>query len=335
MADRKLSPRPLSSLCSAMSLSLRPQHEVRMIVLGSAGVGKTQLVSRLVGQPFNTNHFPTAKDFHVVNHDTANVTYRLEILDTSGISPYPPTMEICTLMTGDLFLIVYSASDYGSWERAKYLIDTIEQIKCYAAKIKVSLERNFKNVIKQKTDLTKQPWNLNNHSTKESIVSILVVGNKHDISKSTVPRREVDDWLLKRQFKTPCFVSHIEASAKTYYNVEAMYDQLLVMAKLPLGLNSVTMHAGNFPPRSRSNPLVVSPLCYKDRTARNSFLFHEKNIKATRNKQTDSNSIKTAQIQLMKRPPSLEDEIILAYAKACFITKKKQGSSKILSEIIV
>nr|XP_039251205.1 GTP-binding protein Rhes-like [Styela clava] len=326
MAERRfIAPsRRLSLPCLVSSPSIRPLHKIRLIVLGSLGVGKTQLVSRLLGRAFKTNHYPTVNDFHVVTHNIENEIYKLDILDTSGISPYPPAMETCTLMTGDLFLVVYSVSDPGSWERAKHLIDTIEKIKCNAENIKVSFERNFKNSVRQKPDLAME-------STKEPIASILVVGNKHDNSECNVLGREVDVWLKKRQFKLPCVVSHIEASAKTYYNVEAMYDQLLLMANLPLELNFVTTHSRNFRSRRRSNSLLVSPFCSRDRAVRNSLYLHERNFKSsTRNRQTDLNPTQT-QIRLIQRPPDLEDEIILAFIKACSITEmlKKQKSPKL------
>ncbi|XP_039251204.2 dexamethasone-induced Ras-related protein 1-like [Styela clava] len=124
MADRMFSKssRQLSLPSFVSSPSIRPLHKVRLIVLGSLGVGKTQLVSRLLGRAFKSNHNPTVNDFHVVTHDIENKIYKLDILDTSGIFPYPPAMETCTLMTGDLFLVVYSVLDRGSWERAKHLI---------------------------------------------------------------------------------------------------------------------------------------------------------------------------------------------------------------------
>jgi len=71
----------------------------RLVLLGSARVGKTSLVARFLGNHFNDAYTPTIEDFHRKFYRIRGETYRLDILDTSGNDPFPAMRRI-SLMTG-------------------------------------------------------------------------------------------------------------------------------------------------------------------------------------------------------------------------------------------
>lgn len=71
----------------------------RLVLLGSARVGKTSLVARFLGNHFSDAYTPTIEDFHRKFYRIRGETYRLDILDTSGNDPFP-AMRRLSLMTG-------------------------------------------------------------------------------------------------------------------------------------------------------------------------------------------------------------------------------------------
>ena len=71
----------------------------RLVLLGSARVGKTSLVARFLGNHFSDAYTPTIEDFHRKFYRIRGDTYRLDILDTSGNDPFP-AMRRLSLMTG-------------------------------------------------------------------------------------------------------------------------------------------------------------------------------------------------------------------------------------------
>lgn len=83
-----------------------PSNCYRLVVLGSARVGKTSLVGRFLGcSRFNEAYTPTIEDFHRKFYRIRGETYRLDILDTSGNDPFP-AMRRLSLLTGFVILML-------------------------------------------------------------------------------------------------------------------------------------------------------------------------------------------------------------------------------------
>lgn len=76
-----------------------PANCFRLVLLGSARVGKTSVVARFLGSKFNDAYTPTIEDFHRKFYRIRGETYRLDILDTSGNDPFP-AMRRLSLLTG-------------------------------------------------------------------------------------------------------------------------------------------------------------------------------------------------------------------------------------------
>jgi len=64
-------------------------QKLTVAVFGYSGVGKTSLVNRFLGIKFNSEHVPTAEDFHVKHVAFKNKTCELQIIDTSGTYEFP------------------------------------------------------------------------------------------------------------------------------------------------------------------------------------------------------------------------------------------------------
>ena len=71
----------------------------RLVLLGSARVGKTAIVARFLGARYVDSYTPTIEDFHRKVYRIRGEPYRLDILDTSGNHPFPAMRRI-SLLTG-------------------------------------------------------------------------------------------------------------------------------------------------------------------------------------------------------------------------------------------
>lgn len=76
------------------------QNCFRLVLLGSARVGKTAVVSRFLNNTFDEGYTPTIEDFHRKVYKIRGEVYRLDILDTSGTDPFP-AMKRLSLVTGE------------------------------------------------------------------------------------------------------------------------------------------------------------------------------------------------------------------------------------------
>src|SRR6218665_3044582 len=75
-----------------------PQNCHRLVLLGSAKVGKTAIVSRFLNNKYDDKYTPTIEDFHRKVYRIRRESYRLDILDTSGNNPFP-AMKPLSLLT--------------------------------------------------------------------------------------------------------------------------------------------------------------------------------------------------------------------------------------------
>jgi len=86
-------------LLNEVASSAPAQNCQRLVLLGSAKVGKTAIVSRFLSNCFDEKYTPTIEDFHRKVYRIRGEAYRLDILDTSGNNPFP-AMKRLSLLTG-------------------------------------------------------------------------------------------------------------------------------------------------------------------------------------------------------------------------------------------
>ncbi|KAK9392970.1 dexamethasone-induced Ras-related protein 1 [Crotalus adamanteus] len=173
----------------------------RMVVLGSSKVGKTAIVSRFLSGRFEDQYTPTIEDFHRKLYSIRGEVYQLDILDTSGNHPFP-AMRRLSILTGDVFILVFSLDNRDSFEEVQRLKQQILETK---------------SCLKNKT--------------KENIeVPLVICGNKgdRDFYREVEPR-EIEQLLGQDSKKYPYF----EISAKKNSSLDEMFQALFTMAKLP------------------------------------------------------------------------------------------------------
>ena len=164
----------------------------RVTVLGSAGVGKTCIVSQFLYATFPHTYQPTVEEFHRQVYEVGDTSLTLDIVDTSGSDEFP-AMRALSIINGDAFVLVYSVDDTDSFENLRHLRDQITELKGGAA------------------------------------TPIVVVGNKNDlatecrtVAKETAENIANIEWCHK----------HVEVSAKDNCNIAQIFKELLSLANI-------------------------------------------------------------------------------------------------------
>ncbi|XP_035511501.1 dexamethasone-induced Ras-related protein 1-like [Morone saxatilis] len=172
----------------------------RMVILGSTKVGKTAIISRFLNERFDDQYTPTIEDFHRKLYSIKGDVYQLDILDTSGNHPFP-AMRRLSILTGDVFILVFSLDNRDSFQEVQRLKHQIYETK--------SCLRN---------------------KTKENVdVPLVICGNKCDKDFY----REVQEDEIERLVGGDEHCAYFEISAKKNTNVDQMFQTLFTMAKLP------------------------------------------------------------------------------------------------------
>ncbi|XP_068606155.1 dexamethasone-induced Ras-related protein 1-like [Brachionichthys hirsutus] len=172
----------------------------RMVILGSTKVGKTAVISRFLNERFEDQYTPTIEDFHRKFYSIRGDVYQLDILDTSGNHPFP-AMRRLSILTGDVFILVFSLDNRDSFQEVKRLKRQIHETKsCLRVKTK-----------------------------ENSVVPLVICGNKCD--KDCY--REVREDEIEQLVDGDEHCAYFEISAKKNTNVDQMFQTLFTMAKLP------------------------------------------------------------------------------------------------------
>uniref|UniRef100_A0AAY3ZWW2 Small monomeric GTPase n=1 Tax=Denticeps clupeoides TaxID=299321 RepID=A0AAY3ZWW2_9TELE len=111
--------------CKMMrNLFKRPRNCRRVVVLGAPGVGKTSILRRFLRDGFDDRYQPTSEDFLRKLYRIRGETYQIDILDASGERSFPAKRRL-SILTGDIFLLVFSVDDRGSFEEVVALRNEI------------------------------------------------------------------------------------------------------------------------------------------------------------------------------------------------------------------
>lgn len=63
-------------------------ERIRLVVLGGAGVGKSAIIRRLLGQGFSERYRPTVEDLYTRECVLGTLTLKVDLLDTAGKQRY-------------------------------------------------------------------------------------------------------------------------------------------------------------------------------------------------------------------------------------------------------
>ena len=96
--------------------------------MGSAKVGKTSIVNRIVGNNFQDKYKPTVYDEYEKEMDSEDGYFVFRLIDTSGTYRFP-AMQRLSISKSDIFIVVYKVKDRESLNEAKNAIEEISVTK--------------------------------------------------------------------------------------------------------------------------------------------------------------------------------------------------------------
>lgn len=123
----------LPSLTAALrSQSHKPNYgspsrkeERRIVVMGSAKVGKSSIISQFLYDKYLSRYRETVEELHRGEYelpDGASLT--LDILDTSGAFQFP-AMRALSISTAGAFILVYAVDDDETWNEVVRLREQV------------------------------------------------------------------------------------------------------------------------------------------------------------------------------------------------------------------
>lgn len=172
----------------------KPQNCKRIVVLGAPRVGKTSILRRYLRDGFVDEYKPTSEDFLRKLFRIRGETYQIDILDASKERDFPAKRRL-SILTGDIFLLVFSVDDRSSFEEVCAL-----RTEILAAKSKLP----------------------------KSCAPLVVCANKVDVQES---EREVYAADIFQVFGNDC--AYFETSAKDSTNLEKVFETLAKRGGLP------------------------------------------------------------------------------------------------------
>ncbi|XP_074552513.1 GTP-binding protein Rhes [Halichoeres trimaculatus] len=175
----------------------KPRNCHRIVVLGAPKVGKTNIIQRFLGQDFEEDYEPTTEDFHRKLFHIDGEAYQVDLLDAANERNFPAKRRL-SILTGDIFLLVFSLGDRESFSEVCELLDEIKAAKTKLLKLK--------------------------HPAR---VPAVICGNKADLEElRVVGQSEVTEILGED-------VMYFETSAKDGAGLDSMFKALATLGGLP------------------------------------------------------------------------------------------------------
>uniref|UniRef100_F1LBX4 GTP-binding protein Rhes n=1 Tax=Ascaris suum TaxID=6253 RepID=F1LBX4_ASCSU len=136
-----------------------PAKTYRLIVLGSAKVGKTSIIRRFFYEEFSDKYKETIEDLHSRNFKIQGTQLSLEILDTNFNFP---DMRKLAVASADSFMLVFAVDDIQSFKEMSEL---------------------WTELCERRTDIRQLP--------------IVIVGNKSDLSSKKIYEATATAWTSR------------------------------------------------------------------------------------------------------------------------------------------
>uniref|UniRef100_A0A3P9JX98 Dexamethasone-induced Ras-related protein 1 n=1 Tax=Oryzias latipes TaxID=8090 RepID=A0A3P9JX98_ORYLA len=169
----------------------------RLVVLGAPRVGKSNIIRRFLCEDFEEHYKPTAEDFYRKLFFIGGEAYQVDVLDAACERDFPAKRRL-SILTGDIFLLVFSLDDR----------DSLNEIHELLAEIRAAKAKLLKS---------------NHHR----MVPAVVCGNKADLdAHRAVTRSDVTEILGED-------VPFFEASAKTGTGLQGCFRALASLGGLP------------------------------------------------------------------------------------------------------
>ena len=102
--------------------------EIKTILVGMSGTGKTNIINAITGQKFEENKFTTSTSSFIDKYMTVkNKKYRLEIWDTAGQEKFRSLTKIF-IKDSKIVIFVYDITTRASFEEIDFWVSTVKDI---------------------------------------------------------------------------------------------------------------------------------------------------------------------------------------------------------------
>ncbi|KAG5445607.1 GTP-binding protein Rhes [Clonorchis sinensis] len=212
-ADSPVSP------TSGSNQTSKSEESVKVVVLGSAKVGKTSIIQRFLYNRFEAKYIPTVEDMHTKKLIARDHIVRLVLIDTAGSFDFPAMIRLC-IDKAHAFILVFSHDNPSSLVQAGIFLNQIKsQRKDYAP-----LVSTMPHNISEKPSAVAPT---NTSPIGPGSPPITVVCNKSDLplSCSRISESVIMEWLLTNGLKPSQFVY---ASAKSNDSIQAIFKSLWI-----------------------------------------------------------------------------------------------------------
>uniref|UniRef100_A0A665US13 RASD family member 2 n=1 Tax=Echeneis naucrates TaxID=173247 RepID=A0A665US13_ECHNA len=177
--------------------TISPRNCHRVVVLGAPKVGKTSILQRFLGKEVEEKYEPTTEEFHRKLFYIGGEAYQVDLLDASSERDFPAKRRL-SILTGDIFLLVFSLDDKDSFGEVCELLNEIRAAKAKLQKLK-----------------------------SPARVPAVICGNKADLeAQRAVSRSEVTETLGDG-------ISFFETSAKDDTGLESVFRAMASLGGLP------------------------------------------------------------------------------------------------------
>ena len=102
-------------------------EEIKVVVLGESGVGKSNIINRYNGGQFNPNSVPNNSSFFMSkNLKFGEKIYRINLWDTAGQEKYHSLTKIF-LNEAKIAFIIYAINDKASYEKIDFWYNLVKE----------------------------------------------------------------------------------------------------------------------------------------------------------------------------------------------------------------
>lgn len=92
---------------------VKPKNCHRIVVLGAARVGKTNILQRFLGNEFEENYVPTTEDFHRKLFHIGGEAFQVDLLDAASERNFPAKRRL-SILTGEPLIKQYFTLFYNN-----------------------------------------------------------------------------------------------------------------------------------------------------------------------------------------------------------------------------
>ena len=158
----------------------------QLLIIGNSTVGKTSILSKYASKIFNENYLATVGlDFFTKDETIDNKIIRIKIWDTAGQERYKALTK-CFFQKAQGVMVVFDVTNQKSFDDLKFWLDSIKT-----------------------------------HIYEDEYVPIVIIGNKIDLQKRVVQKKDAADFAQKNHYH------YYETSAKTGDGVDMAIRELV------------------------------------------------------------------------------------------------------------